>query len=76
MKVKIRVNDEDISFDSKDHAIMIVLSQKDKKIIGKMPEWATRYCYYPEEWTQEEADAFMEIGIGEKIFEGKDLISD
>jgi len=56
MKVKVG----DIIYDGKDQPVMVILSDKDKKNIGNMID-ETKYCAYPEGWSEEDIDNFMKI---------------
>jgi len=57
MKVKVgtRVYDGEIE------PVMVILSEKDKENIRDMGPRATKYCSYPEGWTDSQAVEFMAV---------------
>jgi len=46
-------------FDSNEQPIMIILSKKDKELIAKMAPWASKYCSFPEGYSEEEIKKWM-----------------
>lgn len=62
MKVKISNEVGDVElWDGELQPIMIILTERDKKNIANMLPEATKYCVYPEGWSQSEIDEFMEV---------------
>jgi hypothetical protein len=57
MKVKVG----GLIFDSEETAVMIQLEPHEKIDIANMNLTDTKYCVFPEEYTEEEIKKFMEV---------------
>ncbi|GAJ22788.1 unnamed protein product [marine sediment metagenome] len=52
--MKIKVGDK--VYDGKDEPVMVILKQKEKKLIADMSPKSTKYCMYPDKeyWTKDD----------------------
>lgn len=57
MKVKIGTK----VYDSNNEAIMIILDEEEKEMIGNMSKNSTKFCSYPEDMPVHEVLEFMEL---------------
>ena len=57
MKVKIG----DTIYDSDTQPIMIILDENEKQLISQMDTKHSKFCVYPENYSEEEIKKFMEI---------------
>ena len=56
-----------IEYDSQVEAVMIILSQEEKKHIANMTPEATKYCSYPDSMERSQVREFM--GLSSKVKE-------
>jgi len=56
MKVKVG----NTIYDGEKEPVMVILTEADKRNIANMLPEATRYCAYPEEWTEDIIEKWMD----------------
>jgi len=57
--MRVKVGEE--VYDGVNLPIMVILTEEDRFNISRMPKKAARYAQYPDTWTEEDIEGWMEV---------------